>query len=174
MPIFILSTISSLMHDIVYSLICSRTSKGLRLGELIHTFCIIILTWYRSDLHCYLHWSWLILPFLDDLQDFLTKSPPWYLIFGIKKSPIFVFCCSKDLLELKKGQGFLQYNYFIMRSSWRGVSTREEPWGPYEHECHDPLARHQDCFLAPLPRRKRISARGVSHIQSFLLCYCFS
>jgi hypothetical protein len=26
--------------------------------------------------------------------------------------------------------------------------------------------RHQDCFLAPLPGRKRISARGVSHFQS--------
>jgi hypothetical protein len=29
-------------------------------------------------------------------------------------------------------------------------------------------------FLAPLPGRKRISARGVSHFQSFLLCYCFA
>jgi hypothetical protein len=28
------------------------------------------------------------------------------------------------------------------------------------------LLRHQDCFLAPLPGRKRISARGVSHFQS--------
>jgi hypothetical protein len=28
----------------------------------------------------------------------------------------------------------------------------------------DPV-RHQDCFLAPLPRRKRISARGFSHFQ---------
>jgi hypothetical protein len=26
--------------------------------------------------------------------------------------------------------------------------------------------RHQDCFVAPLLRRKRISARGVSHFQS--------
>jgi hypothetical protein len=26
--------------------------------------------------------------------------------------------------------------------------------------------RHQDYFLAPLPGRKRISARGVSHFQS--------
>jgi hypothetical protein len=29
-------------------------------------------------------------------------------------------------------------------------------------------------FLAPLPRRKKISARGVSHFQSFtLLLFCF-
>jgi hypothetical protein len=34
--------------------------------------------------------------------------------------------------------------------------------------------RHQDCFLAPLPRRKRISTRGVSDFQSFLRCYCFA
>jgi hypothetical protein len=27
--------------------------------------------------------------------------------------------------------------------------------------------KHQDNFLAPLPGRKRISARGVSHFQSF-------
>jgi hypothetical protein len=27
--------------------------------------------------------------------------------------------------------------------------------------------RHQDCFLASLPGRKRISTRGVSHFQSF-------
>jgi hypothetical protein len=32
----------------------------------------------------------------------------------------------------------------------------------------------QAIFLAPLPGRKRISARGVSHIQSFtLLLFCF-
>jgi hypothetical protein len=29
------------------------------------------------------------------------------------------------------------------------------------------LVGHQDYFLAPLPGRKRISARGVSHFQSF-------
>jgi hypothetical protein len=29
----------------------------------------------------------------------------------------------------------------------------------------DPV-RDQDCFLAPLPEKKRISARGVSHFQS--------
>jgi hypothetical protein len=27
--------------------------------------------------------------------------------------------------------------------------------------------RHQDCFMVPLPGRKRISARGVSHFQYF-------
>jgi hypothetical protein len=34
--------------------------------------------------------------------------------------------------------------------------------------------RHQVIFLAPLPERKRISARGVSRFQSFtLLLFCF-
>jgi hypothetical protein len=33
---------------------------------------------------------------------------------------------------------------------------------------------YQGIFLAPLPRRKKISARGVSHFQSFtLLLFCF-
>jgi hypothetical protein len=41
---------------------------------------------------------------------------------------------------------------FIIPSSW-GFPTSP--------------VRHQDCFLAPLPGRKRISVRGVSHFQSF-------
>jgi hypothetical protein len=44
-PYFISSTISSLMHDIVYSLICSGTSNGLSLGSWYvhfhHYICII-------------------------------------------------------------------------------------------------------------------------------------
>jgi hypothetical protein len=35
-------------------------------------------------------------------------------------------------------------------------------------------AKQQSNFLAPLPGRKKISARGVSHFQSFtLLLFCF-
>jgi hypothetical protein len=37
-----------------------------------------------------------------------------------------------------------------------------------------PTMDYQAIFLAPLPGRKRISARGVSRFQSFLLCYCFA
>jgi hypothetical protein len=47
---FFLSTISSLMHDIAISLICSRMSKGLSLGELIRAFYIIIFASYRTSL----------------------------------------------------------------------------------------------------------------------------
>jgi hypothetical protein len=36
-----------------------------------------------------------------------------------------------------------------------------------EEEAPTSTTRHQSSFLAPLPGRKRISARGVSHFQSF-------
>jgi hypothetical protein len=37
------------------------------------------------------------------------------------------------------------------------------------------ILRHQAIFLAPLPGRKNISARGVSHAQSFtLFLFCFT
>jgi hypothetical protein len=49
-PYFFLSTISSLMHDIVNLLTCSRTTNGLSLGELIRAFCIIIFASYRTSL----------------------------------------------------------------------------------------------------------------------------
>jgi hypothetical protein len=44
--------------------------------------------------------------------------------------------------------------------------------GIEEEEAPTPTTRQQ-FFLAPLPGRKKISARGVSHAQ-FLLCYCFT
>jgi hypothetical protein len=71
---FFLSTISSLMHDIVYSLICSRTSNSLNLGELIRAFCIIIFASYRTSLQCHFHQPFIIHAFLDDFRDFSIKS----------------------------------------------------------------------------------------------------
>jgi hypothetical protein len=36
-------------------------------------------------------------------------------------------------------------------------------------------SHHQSIFLAPLPGRKKISARGVSHAQSFTMSlFCFT
>jgi hypothetical protein len=61
--------------------------------------------------------------FLDDLWDFLTKSPPWYLIFGRQKISYFCILLFQGLSGAQKGQRFLQRNYFITRSSWRGGST---------------------------------------------------
>jgi hypothetical protein len=43
-------------------------------------------------------------------------------------------------------------------------------WGSQLGAHHAPSS----IFLALLPERKRISARGVSRFQSFLLCYCFA
>jgi hypothetical protein len=38
-----------------------------------------------------------------------------------------------------------------------------------------PNTHRQEIFLAPLPGREKISARGVSHFQSFtLLFFCFT
>jgi hypothetical protein len=39
--------------------------------------------------------------------------------------------------------------------------------GIEEEEAPTSTTRHQSSFLAPLPGRKRISVRGVSHFQSF-------
>jgi hypothetical protein len=64
------------------------------LGELIRAFCIIIVGSYRSILHCYLHWSFIIYAVLDDLWDFPTKS--FLLVFNFLEAekllfPILIF-----------------------------------------------------------------------------------
>jgi hypothetical protein len=47
--------------------------------------------------------------------------------------------------------------------------------GIEEEESPTSTTRHQSIFLAPLPGKKKISARGVSHVQSFtLLLFCFT
>jgi hypothetical protein len=47
-----------------------------------------------------------------------------------------------------------------------GIEEEESPTSP---TCH------QSIFLAPLPGKKKIFARGVSHVQSFtLLLFCFT
>ena len=58
----------------IYSLICSRTSKDLSLGELIRAFCIIIIYTYMHHIGSYLPHYIIILAYLDDLRDFPTKS----------------------------------------------------------------------------------------------------
>jgi hypothetical protein len=51
--------------------------------------------------------------------------------------------------------------WFHTEGKLTAVLTIPSSWGfPTGH------LRHQDYFLAPLPGRKRISARGVSHFQS--------
>jgi hypothetical protein len=85
---FILPTISSLMHDIVYSPTCSRTSKGLSLGELIHAFCIIIFASYRIIyiVICIIHSLFMHFRWFSGLS---YKVPPRYLISGRQKISCF-------------------------------------------------------------------------------------
>jgi hypothetical protein len=46
-------------------------------------------------------------------------------------------------------------------------------WGSQlDGDLHQHTVPHQDIFLAPLPRKKKTSARGVSHAHP-LLCFKF-
>jgi hypothetical protein len=116
-PYFLLSTISSLMHDIVYSLTCSETSKGLSLRELICAFCIIIFASYRTSLYYYLHHLFIIPAFLDDFWDFFTRFPPRYLISERQKISCFVFCYFRDLLDLNLIGNFYSVNILPWEAS---------------------------------------------------------
>jgi hypothetical protein len=60
--------------------------------------------------------------------------------------------------------GFIVREDLLLCSSYLPLGVPN--WVPNTH--------YQAIFLAPLPGRKRISARGVSHFQSFLLCYYFA
>ena len=74
---FYLSTISPLMHVMIYVLTYSRTSKGLSLGELIRAFYIIIYITFSIILECYLH-------------DYMIVSTCFRWFWGLSyKVPIF-------------------------------------------------------------------------------------
>jgi hypothetical protein len=141
-----------------------------------------------NDLHCYLHWSYLILPFLDDFWDFLTKSPPWYLISGRQKICCFCILLFQGPSGHKNDRVCLQC-YYIMRSSWRGWSKQEEPRGTKEHGWRDPLPgratrarlaleRHLVFVFLWMPSfRWKRDARGGGGGTLFpppkgLICYC--
>ena len=164
MPVFLLSTISSLIHDMIYSLICSRTIKGLNLGELIHAFCIIIIASYKSSLHCYLHWSFIIYAFLDDLWDFPTNS--LVLVFNIweaenllfhilmfqgpKRRPNDLIFCGDHFLEgtKRRSQGSTRKE---VRGGFWGVPHGQIPW-PREStylppRCSDTIHFHLRAFV---------------------------
>ena len=138
MPVFLLSTISSLMHDMIYSLICSRTSKGLSLGELIRAFCIIIIATYRTSFYCYLHWSFIIYAFLDDLWDFPTKS--LVLVFNFWEAENLLF----RILMFQGPSGPQLIRGKIPRKFlWkiRSLGQRYAPgatWAPKEHRWRGP------------------------------------
>ena len=113
----------------LYSLICSRTSKGLSLGELIRAFCIIIIASYKSSLQCYLHQSIIIYAFLDDFGDFPTKS--LLLVFNFREAEnlFFRILMFQGPYGTQKGRGFFWCQYFHVRSIWSTRITRGVPQG---------------------------------------------
>ena len=57
---------------------------------------------------------------------------------------------------------------FILRERLAAVLITPSSWGfPTRHH-------KQQEFLAPLPGRKKLSARGVSHSQSLYFVFCFA
>ena len=74
-----LSTISPLMHVMIYVLIYSRTSKGLSLGELIRAFHIIIFAPIQALSRCFLNVIWIFLHVLECFWGLSYKVP----VFGI-------------------------------------------------------------------------------------------
>ena len=138
MLVFLLSTISSLMHDMIHSLICLRTSKGLSLGELIRAFCIIIIATYRTSFYCYLHWSFIIYALLDDLWDFPTKSLVLVFNFWEAENLLFrmlmFFGPSGPQLIREK----IPRKFFIRMKTVGTWHTRGELRGPKEAQWHGP------------------------------------
>ena len=122
-----LSTISPLIHVMIYELTYSRTSKGLSLGELIRAFYIIISIYCIIILECHLHCYIDVLHVLDDLWDFHTKS--LFLAFNIWEAeypPFLVFIVSGvSRTQIIKGK--IQHQFFIRR---RVVGRRPKTGGP--------------------------------------------
>lgn len=112
MPVFLLSTIRSLMHYMIYSLISSRTSKGLSLGELIRAFCIIIIASYRGCFHGYWHWYYFIFAFLDDFRDFPPKFPLFLFNICEAENLLFSILMFQGPSRLQKDWGFFCANIF--------------------------------------------------------------
>jgi hypothetical protein len=109
-----------------------KGEQRFKVGELIRAFCIIILPWYSSDLPCYLHF---IKPCSTLFRWFLGLS---YKVPTLReKISCFCILLFQGPPAAQKASRFLQHNYFITRITWRGGSTREEPWGPNGHRWRD-------------------------------------
>ena len=125
-----LSTISPLMHVMIYVLIYSRTSKGLSLGELISAFYIIIYTTYIIILECYWNYYINVLHVLDDFGYFHTKS--LFLIFNIweAENSHFIVFIGAGATGTQMEKGKLHNSFCIRRTRGGKRSKREEPRGP--------------------------------------------
>jgi hypothetical protein len=62
---------------------------------------------------------------------------------------------------------------FLLREKLAAVLIIPSSWGSQlDGDLHQHTVPHQDIFLAPLPGKKKTSARGVSHAHP-LLCFKF-
>jgi hypothetical protein len=93
--------------------------------------------------------------FLDDLRDFPTKSPPWYLISGRKKSRVFIFCCFRDLIDLKLIGDFYNIN-ILSREASGEVEANER-----SHEAQKSLSGMTHCPGWPTRARLALVRRLV-------------
>jgi hypothetical protein len=100
----------------------SMSNKGL--WKVMLSLC----TWYvhfasyTTILYYYLHQSFIIHAFLDDLWDFIQSLPFGISFPGDGKSLVFVFCCFKDLLDLKLIGNFYSLNILSREASGEVVA----------------------------------------------------
>ena len=82
------------------------------------------------------------------------------------------FCCTHLALHLGFPNGSVEGNQDCFLAPLPGKLARS-PHKLHLHQAWSPvdLPQQRHCFLAPLPGRKRISARGVSHLQSFYFVF---
>jgi len=99
----------------IYSLICSRTSKGLSLGELIRAYCIIIICTYMHHIGSYLPHYIFILAYLDDLRDFPTKSLS--LVFNFREAENLLF-----------------HVFIVSATFWTSINRRKNTWSVFHRE----------------------------------------
>ena len=159
MLVFLLSTVSSLIHDMIYSLICSRTSKGLSLGELIHAFCIIILASYRTISYGYSHCLSIIHAFLDDFRDFSTKSPSLVFNSWEAENLIFRILFVSGLSGSLKIKAKIPDQFFTWRSTLSQRSTRGGGGLQGSKE-----TRWRALPQVPLYKDASVSPKNLSHI----------
>jgi hypothetical protein len=130
-----LSTISSLIHVMIYSLTYLRTSKGLSLGELIRAFYIFILVVHIVILKCYLHCYIIVFACFRWFMGLSYKVPICgILISGSQKTPFFHVFDVSGPSGYQMNRGKMHNHYFSRRKIMRERTRREEPRGPNGHD----------------------------------------
>ncbi len=169
---FYLSTISSLMHDMIYSLICSSTSKCLSLGELIRAFYIINIVTYMFSFHLYMPSYTIIYAFLVDFWDFPMKPPSSVFNSWEAENLLFHFLLFQGPTGHLKIKAKIPDQFFTRRSTVGERITREGPQGPKGTRwcALHVWARHPGSFgpraspRVPLLTRASVLPKNLSHI----------